>query len=433
MGTMGLRTCLTTKAAAATTTVRAPAPRPRRAARALSTLSASALGLALLALLAGCGGGEREAAKTQASAASATGTTAAPASTTTSKNAPATPPATVATVTSVSVPYAEYTHEYELALRTEPNAKQARQEAMRVLLYRNWIDQATSEANVSVSADEVHNSAEEQLKHLSESHTPGGAPEANGGESSSAAAQQQQAEQQYLQANGLTTADLETEARTQLLRSKLSANAAQAATAALTAKLPTQLSSIPSQQIEAYYNTHTQKLAQPNTRNIEIVRFQTAAQASKGLAELQRGESFHQVGHIDPELNRLDNYADRENSVTPPGYMQPNGISTGEDPTISKAAFGATTGTIVGPVKGSPPYVAYFILRVVSESPGAPKPLSAVRSEVASLVASQNQRTLSDATRHATEHFEKQFVSTWRAKTVCTAGYIMNYCSNGSS
>ena len=379
-------------------------------------------------LLAGCGSGGHEAKKTQASAAT-TGVTTTLASTTRS-SAPTRPPATVATITSVSVPYSEYARDYELAIRTEPNTQKAKREAMRVLLYRNWIDQAASEANVNVSAGEVHNSAEEQLKRLSENHTPAGVSEAGGGESSAAAAQRQ-AEEQYLQASGLTMVDLETEARTELLHSKLSTNAAQAATASLSAKLPTQPSSIPSSQIEAYYNAHKQKLAQPNTRTIEIVRFRTAAQANKGLAELEHGKNFHEVGHIDPELNSLDNYADRENGVTPPGYMQPSGVSTGQDPTIAKAAFGASTGTIVGPVKGSPPFVPFFILRVVGEAPGAPKPLSAVRSEVAMLVASQNERTIAGATRNATTAFEKQFVKTWRAKTVCTAGYTMNYCSNG--
>ncbi len=425
---MGSRTCSTTTITTTTAAVPTANARPRRrhAARALSALAVPALAVCVLA---GCGGGEHASSTTNTSAATATGASTTAASAPQSRTTSATPPATVATVTSVSVPYSEYAHEYELATRNNIGATKARREAMRVLLYRTWMDQAASEANVSVSADEVHNSAEEQLKRLSESRTPAGASEASGGESSAAAAQQQ-AEQQYLQANGLTIADLEAEARTQLLRTKLSANASQAAVASLTPKLPTHPSAIPSSQLEAYYRTHKQRLAQPNTRNIEIVRFQTAAQANKGLAELEHGENFHQVGHIDPELNSLDNYADRENGVTPPGYVLPNGISTGEDPTISKAAFGATPGTIVGPVKGSPPYVAYFILRVVSESPGAPKPLSAVRSEVASLVASKNQQTLSEATRKATRQFEKQFTKTWRAKTVCTAGFIMNYCSN---
>lgn len=314
--------------------------------------------------IAGCGGSEH-------GATGYTSTVVEPASTTSSQNTTAAPPSMIATVAGAPVSYAEYAPEYELALRTNSNTGEAGAEAMRVLLYRNWVEQAASQAGVSGSADEVHKSAEEQLKGLSESHTPAGIPEASDGKSSAAAAQRH-AEQQYLKANGLTLADLETEARTQLLRSKLSAGAALTATAALAAKLPTDPSAIPTAQLEAYYNAHKQKLAQPNTRNIEIIRFATAAQANKGLAELRRGESFSQVGHIDPELNRIDNYSERENGVTPPGYMQPSGISTGEDPTISKAAFSAPRDTIVGPVKGSPPYVAYFILRVVSESPGAP-------------------------------------------------------------
>jgi hypothetical protein len=293
---------------------------------------------------------------------------------------------------------------------------------MRVVLYREWIAQAAGQAGVGVSEGEVKKGAEEQLARLAESPSAAGG-QRQGGEAAAVAAQQ------YLRANGLTMVDLQREARTQLLRSKLSAGAARVATAALTAKLPTDPSAISSGQIEAYYNAHKQKLAQPNTRNIEIVRFHTASEAGKGLAELRRGESFSQVGHIDPELNRPDDYAEREN-VTPPGYVLPNGISTGEDPTIAKAAFGASTGTIVGPVKGSPPYVAYFILRVLSEAPGAPKPLSAIRSEVASLAAGENQRAISAATHDASERFEKRFVATWRAKTVCAAGYVVDYCSN---
>jgi hypothetical protein len=378
--------------------------------------------------IAGCGGSEHGAGKTQAPAAAATVATTAPASSTPSQSVPA---AVARVAGGAPVSYGEYAPEYELALRAEPDAGKARDQAMRVVLYRNWVEQAASQAGVSGSVGEVHSGAEEQLGRLSESHAPAGAPEASGGKSSSAAAQQQ-AEQQYLRANGLTLADLEAEARTQLLRAKLSAGAAHAATAALVAKLPTVPASVPSGQLVAYYDAHKQKLAQPGTRDVEIVRFHTAAEASKGLAGLRRGESFRRVGHIDPELNRTDNYAERE-SVTPPGYVPASGISNGEDPTIAKAAFAATPGTIVGPVKGSPPYVAYFILRVLSESPGAPKPLSAVRSEVASLVASENQRTLAGATRDATESFEKQFVNTWRAKTVCAAGYVMGYCANDRS
>jgi PPIC-type PPIASE domain len=403
-------------------------PRAPTSVRRLRLLAGLACAVCVpAACLVGCGGSEHNAGTGQASTASSAATTATKTGSSTAKGGSGgSPPGAVATVAGAPVAYGEYASEYGIATQAGQAVKDPQRQAMRIVLYRNWLKQAAAQAGVSVSEGEAKKSAEEQLARLAESSNP--AERAGEGASATGAA----AQQQYLQAHGLTLADLQTEARTQLLRAKLSASAAQAATATLVAKLPTRISTIPSSQLEAYYNTHKQKLAQPNTRNIEIVRFHTASEAGKGLAELQRGESFGRVGRLDPELNRSDNYAEREN-VTPPGYMLPNGISTGEDPTIAKAAFGASTGTIVGPVKGSPPYVAYFILRVVSEALGAPKPLSAVRSEVASLVASQNQQAISAATHNATERFEKEFIATWRAKTVCAAGYVMEYCANDRS
>jgi hypothetical protein len=444
---------------------------PTRTHRLLTVL----LAVVAANILAGCGGStSKPNATTSAASTASTGVTSA--TTSEEQTSPNTAAAQVASVNAQPISYSEFAHQYTVATRRSGDAipdppsytkcikelgeiaesrlekppvgsadsKKAHavaecrhiqatrtNEAMQTLVRRKWSEVAAKQAGLAVGTTEARKRAQEQLQSQTESVSKPEREQALGGKKQQQPSEQAQ-EDKYLTANGLTMEDLEAEATAELLFAAIVRKAIAASAPAKTKPAPEP--PVTQDEIEAFYHAHTSELAQPPSRNINIVKLKTIADAEKAKTELEHGASFKKVGHLDPELNYYNNYRDLEEGITAPNTPE----SSGEDLAIEKAAFSAAQGTLVGPVKGEFSY--YFVLRVASEKPGKTNPLPAVKSRVVSMIKVERSAAVQKAQEAARMReeaaagaYEKRFVAEWTSKTSCAKGFVIGLCSNGTA
>lgn len=310
--------------------------------------------------------------------------------------------------------------------------------SMLTLIRRSWAQQAAKRAKITVSAAEVKKLATTKLDAAAEDfeHTQAGEPTNPEAASppnhrdAEETAKLNAAIQRYMAGTGLAMSDLESEAETRLLLAKLIS-----ATPGLR-PVHREAPSRPSQsEILAYYRSHRAELSQSKTRDIRIVKTSTLADAKKARSEIEDGESFQEAGHIDPELNSYNNYQTEEKGIAAPGSVNAEGLSSGEDPAIDKAASSTAVGSLVGPVKGE--FSQYYVLRPISVHPGKSYPLSVVKRRIERTIGNKRTEALAPMLRAAEARntrlmaaFARRLARQWIAATSCAKGYVVPLCEN---
>jgi foldase protein PrsA len=200
--------------------------------------------------------------------------------------------------------------------------------------------------------------------------------------------------QAFLTQTGYTLPDLMFRTRVQVIYNKLISKLSKPVTPAA---------------IAAYYASHQSQFGTPETRNLRIVLTKTQSQAQSALSALKSGQSWKAVAKkysIDPTTKNK-------------GGQLTNVSKGGQDQALEQAAFSASVGKLVGPVKGQ---FGYYVVQVTKITAGTQKSLAASTSLIKQTLSSQAQ----SAAQSAVDNRAKK---EWLKQTKCRSAYAMADCS----
>lgn len=255
--------------------------------------------------------------------------------------------------------------------------KQARDQALSLLVSVQWIEGEAEEQGVKVTDDEIKKSFDEQKK----SSFPKDADY-----------------QEFLKTSGQTNEDVLMRVRLELLSNKIRD------------KVIKGKDKVSDQQIKDYYEKNKQQFAQPERRDLSIVLTKTKAKAEQAKSALQSGQSFKQVAK---EFS-IDDASKAQGGKLP-------AVAKGQqEKAFDSAIFSADKGKITGPVKTQ---FGYYVFKVDKVNKASQQTLEQAKATIRQVLASQNQQK-------ALEGFVKDFRERWKEKTDCRDGYVTQDCKN---
>jgi foldase protein PrsA len=174
-------------------------------------------------------------------------------------------------------------------------------------------------------------------------------------------------------------------------------------------------------EIASYYEENKEQFGTPASRDIQEVVVGGTSDASKqkageALAALKKGQGFASVVKkfsTDPTT--------KANQGKMPGLTRQAAEQGTQDKTLVDAAFSASKGKLVGPIKTQQGYVVF---KVTKETKGTQQSLEQAKQSIEQVLAQQNQsRKLA--------LFKESFNNKWRARTLCATDYTVSVCANG--
>ena len=174
----------------------------------------------------------------------------------------------------------------------------------------------------------------------------------------------------------------------------------------LRAKHPT---TVTPAQIQQYYTSHTSQFGTPETRNIRIVRTNSAAGAAAAKKALESGQSWKAVA----KKYSVD-------TATKNNGGQLNGVTKGqEEQALDTAAFAAPVNKVLGPVHGT---FGYYVFEVNGVKKSTQQTLAQATPLIKQILQGQAQTSSQTAV-------DKQVKQAWLSKTKCRGTYAMADCS----
>ncbi len=161
--------------------------------------------------------------------------------------------------------------------------------------------------------------------------------------------------------------------------------------------------------IAAYYKAHTSQFGTPETRNLRIVRTNSAAQAAAAKAALRKGRSWAAVAKKFSVDTATKNSGGLLTGVTP-GQ---------EEAALNTAAFAAPVNKTLGPIHGT---FGYYVFEVLKINHGTRQSLTSATPLIKQLLTSQNAST-------GQAMVDKVAKSHWQSKTSCRSAYTMADCA----
>jgi len=251
------------------------------------------------------------------------------------------------------------------------------QQTMGTLIQNLWIEKEAKEEGVSVTDADV----KRQLAATKRQSFP-----------------TDKAYQRFLTQSGMTEADVLERVRIQALA------------AAITRKLQGSLAPVTDAQVQSYYNRNRAQFAVPERRDVQLILTRTQAQANAAKSAVQGGTSWAAAAR---------QYSTDAASKAAGGELR--GVQQGQqDRAFDQAAFAASKGVIVGPVKGQ---FGYYVLRVTGITAARQTPLSEAKTQIRAVLQQQGQQTKMNT-------FIRDFQQRWKDKTNCREGYVVPFCKN---
>lgn len=203
----------------------------------------------------------------------------------------------------------------------------------------------------------------------------------------------------FLRRSGMTAADARFQIAFNALYTKLRELAIAAAPA------------VTKEEVDAYYREHKEQFGQPELRDLLVVLTKTRARADAARAALERGQSFRQVA---------PRYSIDQTSRLNGGRVL--GVAEGsQEEAFDKALFRAPPGRLQGPIKV--PF-GYYVFKVVKITRAKQQTLAQARPAI------REQLTV-ERRRQADDTFNTELRTTWRARTTCRTGFLVEQCGNG--
>jgi foldase protein PrsA len=168
-------------------------------------------------------------------------------------------------------------------------------------------------------------------------------------------------------------------------------------------------STVTAAQIQQYYTSHTSQFGTPETRNIRIVRTNSAAGAAAAKKALESGQSWKAVA----KKYSVD-------TATKNNGGQLNGVTKGqEEQALDTAAFAAPVNKVLGPVHGT---FGYYVFEVTAVKKSTQQTLTQATPLIKQILQGQSQTNSQTAV-------DKQVKQTWLSKTKCRGAYAMADCA----
>lgn len=241
-------------------------------------------------------------------------------------------------------------------------------QALEYLISTRWVIGAAAEWRLTPSLSDVRQRVREQQA----SSFPGGEAEVRS----------------YLQASGQSTYDLEREAQVQLSSARLSSQVERT------------VARVTSDQALRYYRSHLRRYAVPLRRRVLMTNAKTAAVADRIKRRVITGTAFARIAL--PETVAL-----------PSGPGEPY-----VRPKLDQAIARARVGVLVGPVKGRVDYYVFEVRRVLTATH---RPFAQVEESIATMLGEE-------ARRRALAASVSSWRTSWRARTECLTGYVVQKC-----
>jgi foldase protein PrsA len=164
-------------------------------------------------------------------------------------------------------------------------------------------------------------------------------------------------------------------------------------------------------EIQAYYNTHKSSFGSPESRNLRIVLAKTQGNAQAAKKALASGQSWAVVAK---------KYSTDKSTKNNGGLLV--GVTKGQqDAALDTAAFSASTGKVLGPVKGQLA-AGYYVFEVNKIKPSNQQSLAQATPQIQQLLTTQGQSS-------AQSTVDKQAKSKWQSQTKCRSTYSMSDCA----
>jgi foldase protein PrsA len=253
-----------------------------------------------------------------------------------------------------------------------------RDQALQVLVSFQWVEGEAEERGIKVSDAEVKKSFEQQKKQSFPKDADF---------------------EKFLKDSGQTEEDILRRVKLDLLSTKIR-------DAVIKGK-----DKVSDAQVKAYYEKNQARFAQPERRDVSLVRTKQQAKAQQAKKALQSGESFKTVAK---------RYSNDAQSKAQGGKLL--AVAKGQqEKAFDDAVFKAGKGKLVGPVKT--PF-GYYVFEVDKVTKASQQSLAQATPTIKQLLAAQNQDK-------AFNDFVKNFEKKWKEKTECREGYATTQCKNG--
>lgn len=164
-------------------------------------------------------------------------------------------------------------------------------------------------------------------------------------------------------------------------------------------------------KVEDEYNKNKSKYATPASRDLNLVFNASKAKADAAKSALDSGESWASVAK---------QYS--QDSVSKGNGGKFPGVTKGQFPKeLDSSVFGASKGTIVGPIKTQ---YGYYVFEVTKATPGKQQTLAQAKQQIQSTMQQEAQQK-------AQTDFQKEFTDKWRKKTKCAEDFkVPAVCGN---
>jgi foldase protein PrsA len=164
-------------------------------------------------------------------------------------------------------------------------------------------------------------------------------------------------------------------------------------------------------EVGAFYSEHVNRFVMPELRDVRVVLTKTRERANAARAALERGQTWRHVAR----KYSIDQ-ASRRN-----GGLLLEVAEGSREQAFDEALFRAPQGKLRGPVRVQ---FGYYVFKVLKVRPAAQQTLEEAAPAIRQELEAQHQQ-------EADEMFNTNLRSTWRPRTTCRAGYVMDQCSNG--
>ncbi|HST33661.1 MAG TPA: peptidyl-prolyl cis-trans isomerase [Solirubrobacteraceae bacterium] len=203
--------------------------------------------------------------------------------------------------------------------------------------------------------------------------------------------------QSYLQSSGQTLADLVFQTRVEFFSQKIRD------------ELKRKVGPFPRSRIAAYYASHKHLYVVPETRDLEIARVKTRAQALKLKREIAAGRSFASIVKTLPL---------RQPIFSKEGLVKGLKSRVYNEPPLNDAIFAARPGDLGGPIHI---FLGWYVFRLKAIHPSRLKPLSEVQAELKRTLPEQLQQK-------AVAAYIKAWRARWTARSSCAPNYVVRRC-----
>lgn len=252
-------------------------------------------------------------------------------------------------------------------------------QAVGTLIQDKWISGAGKENGISISSAEVQKLLQKTKKQSFKT---------------------KKAYQAFLKQSGMTSADVLERLRVQAISQKLEAKFQKTARESV--------KQVSNSQIKDYYEKHKHQYWVPETRDTEWIITDSQKRANEALNAVEGGMSWAKA---------VKKYS------TAPETPTLNDIAAPKHEHRFDLVFKAKQGEIVGPTKDS---FGWSIYHLTAIHKAYERPLKEVSEEIRQQLNGERESQISANLREELADFQKS----WKDKTNCREGYIVQLCKN---